>query len=193
MTKQSAELISLTRQCKKCGEIKSASDFSKEKRNKSGFSCTCISCTNFMSRENYKNNKDSVSAKKKKWISENPEKMQKYRDNWDARNPEKRKLIRNQARKFAPKERTKHQSLKYKYGITLDMFMAIYHAQNGECAICKKEVGKFCKKTCVDHNHATGAVRGILCTACNFAIGALGEKEENLLSAISYLSKYRCD
>jgi len=43
----------------------------------------------------------------------------------------------------------------------------------------------------IDHNHKTGKLRGILCSLCNSAIGQLRESEDILLSAISYLSKYR--
>ena len=41
----------------------------------------------------------------------------------------------------------------------------------------------------IDHNHNTGKVRGLLCSQCNFGIGAFEEKEEIFQSAIKYLKE----
>jgi len=40
---------------------------------------------------------------------------------------------------------------------------------------------------CVDHDHVTLKVRGILCNKCNFAIGQLDDKISLLENAIIYL------
>jgi hypothetical protein len=60
--------------------------------------------------------------------------------------------------------------LKLKYSMTLadvDMLLA---KQDGKCAICKSD--KFNGPgPCIDHDHITGKIRGILCTNCNMAIG----------------------
>lgn len=40
---------------------------------------------------------------------------------------------------------------------------------------------------CVDHDHNTGRIRGILCRNCNVAIGYFKENTGNLKSAIAYL------
>lgn len=68
---------------------------------------------------------------------------------------------------------TKAQNLKYRYGITLERWQAMYDKQGGRCAICQRKA-----KLNVDHNHGcpngcTGArscgmcVRGLLCYDCN--------------------------
>lgn len=54
---------------------------------------------------------------------------------------------------------------------------AIYERQGGVCAICEKpetviRKGKLLPLS-VDHDHATGRVRGLLCNRCNTAIGKL--------------------
>ena len=58
----------------------------------------------------------------------------------------------------------------------------------------KEDIGatscKICKSThrlCIDHNHATGQIRGILCTKCNTAIGMFGEDIGRMNAAIEYL------
>jgi len=57
--------------------------------------------------------------------------------------------------------------------------------QQNKCAICGKEV-----KLLVDHNHATGQVRSLLCTGCNTMIGMAYESKDILLAAIAYLEKW---
>jgi hypothetical protein len=66
--------------------------------------------------------------------------------------------------------------------------------QNNRCAICLGEDPKGAKRAnvfVVDHDHKTGAVRGLLCHACNRAIGNLGDNIENFRRAIEYLSEVR--
>jgi hypothetical protein len=51
------------------------------------------------------------------------------------------------------------------YGITGDDYDALLKRQGGKCAICRARPKS--KRLAVDHNHATGAVRGLLCSRCN--------------------------
>ncbi len=65
---------------------------------------------------------------------------------------------------------------------------AMIAAQNGACLICCQPFGRARRRwPCVDHDHATGRIRGILCHACNIGIAKLGESVENLARAIEYL------
>lgn len=84
-------------------------------------------------------------------------------------------------------------NLRRKYGMTREMRDAVLSAQDHRCAICKINLdgSKPKLRGCIDHCHVTGKVRGILCGTCNSAIGLLNDSEQNLLSAVSYLSKYR--
>lgn len=80
----------------------------------------------------------------------------------------------------------KHR-LKKKYGMTEQEYVKLLHKQGGVCAICFKPP---CDELlCVDHNHETGKVRGLLHRSCNAAIGLLKEDIDNLESAIRYLKK----
>lgn len=56
-------------------------------------------------------------------------------------------------------------------------------AQQGCCAICGRETD-----LCADHDHQTGAVRGLLCRSCNVGIGFLGDTLEGVQRAVSYLN-----
>lgn len=85
------------------------------------------------------------------------------------------------------------QYLKRTYGLTFDQYIDLYLSQGGKCAICK--VHGFYEepytrlKLCVDHNHETGKVRGMLCTCCNTAIGSFKEDISILEKAIEYLKE----
>lgn len=71
-------------------------------------------------------------------------------------------------------------------GITEEQYEQMRQAQGYACAICRlvpEEV------LFIDHDHATGVVRGLLCRGCNSGIGMLKDKAEFLSAAITYLTK----
>lgn len=77
--------------------------------------------------------------------------------------------------------------LKHSYGITPAQWDAILAAQGGGCAICGTKQGNKRTRLHLDHNHATKAVRGLLCGPCNVLIGMAQEHRERLDQAIAYL------
>jgi len=87
------------------------------------------------------------------------------------------------------KKQVRSSKLKIKYGIDLKQFDDMKSAQNNKCAICNSEFIDP-KYTCVDHNHATGTVREILCGHCNTMLGLAKENTKTLKSAIMYLNKH---
>ncbi len=70
------------------------------------------------------------------------------------------------------------------YGLTLEQFQAMETEQRGCCAICRK-IPK--ERLHVDHCHESGRIRGLLCRACNSAIGYLGDDPELVDRAAAYL------
>lgn len=80
------------------------------------------------------------------------------------------------------------------YGLTREQYEAIEVAQQGLCAICEQpETAVYKDVLCrlvVDHDHATNKVRGLLCRACNLAVGNFRDDPERLLKAIAYLRKH---
>ena len=76
------------------------------------------------------------------------------------------------------------------YGVDADQYQAMLEAQGGVCKICgslPNPAGAPATRTlAVDHDHVTGVVRGLLCHACNKAIGFLSTVEL-LESATRYL------
>jgi len=72
--------------------------------------------------------------------------------------------------------------LKRTYGITPSDYMELWCSQGGKCAICDRA-----KKLVVDHDHKTGDIRGLLCTAHNRALGNFQDNPEWLDRAAEYL------
>jgi len=58
-----------------------------------------------------------------------------------------------------------------------------------KCAICHKDIKIDARSTCVDHDHSTSKIRGILCRKCNLLLGHAEDNIEVLKSAITYLNK----
>lgn len=56
------------------------------------------------------------------------------------------------------------------YGITGQDYRDLLEFQAGSCALCRRATGKT-KRLAVDHDHATGLVRGLLCGTCNKILG----------------------
>jgi hypothetical protein len=77
-------------------------------------------------------------------------------------------------------ERTYH--LRRRYGITAEEADALLEAQGGLCAICKVAPAAH-----VDHDHATGAVRALLCFNCNGGLGQFKDNPEALHAAAYYV------
>lgn len=55
------------------------------------------------------------------------------------------------------------------YGIDVSTFERHLHEQDGRCGLCRQNM----KSPCIDHDHATGEVRGLLCHRCNLILGQI--------------------
>ena len=98
-------------------------------------------------------------------------------------------------REFHKNNPTKQRDYKLNdlYGITLENYNTMLAQQHGVCKICgKPEKVKFngvTKSLAVDHCHKTGKVRGLLCQACNKALGLFNDDITILQNAINYLQE----
>lgn len=85
----------------------------------------------------------------------------------------------------------KDYHLKTQYNMTREDHNKLLVAQNHKCAICgidEKEAVK--QKLYVDHCHATGKVRELLCHSCNAGLGLFRDSIPVLAKAIAYLDKH---
>lgn len=76
----------------------------------------------------------------------------------------------------------RHYRLRQKYGITDEDADWLLRRQVGLCGVCSDRPGEH-----VDHDHATGAVRGIACTGCNSGMGQFGDDPTSLRRAADYV------
>jgi hypothetical protein len=72
------------------------------------------------------------------------------------------------------------------YGLSPQDYDAMLAEQEGVCAICKTRPDK---PLFVDHSHATGKVRGLLCRPCNFSLGFMRDDPRLTAAATKYLLK----
>jgi hypothetical protein len=73
-----------------------------------------------------------------------------------------------------------------KYGLTLDQYHAMLKAAAGRCPLCELP---FRETPCIDHDHTTGRVRGLLCRTCNRALGLFNDDPARLRAAADYLDR----
>lgn len=95
-----------------------------------------------------------------------------------------RQPVQNERRRGGPNRRS---NLLRRFGLTEDDYLQMLEAQGGRCAICGTDTPGTAGVFAVDHDHTTGAVRGLLCRGCNIGIGNLGDDVERLRRAIEYL------
>jgi hypothetical protein len=83
------------------------------------------------------------------------------------------------------------------YGVDATRYQEMLREQKGVCAICSQPEkitdnasGKS-KDLAIDHDHVTGAIRALLCSACNTAIGLFNDDEGLLAKAQTYVLYHR--
>jgi len=112
--------------------------------------------------------KDCAEAQKKAWRIANPV---EHKKRWKRGNA---------------KYRDRHH-LKYRFGITVEQFAILSTACDGICQICKQPESRKNRRLSLDHDHATGRLRGFICCRCNLLIGRATDDPELLERAAFYL------
>lgn len=124
----------------------------------------------------YAKHRDSLILKQRAYRRNNKESVLKQVKEYNRRNPETRKSA----------------ILKYEFGITIDDYYKLLELQNGGCAICgNQQTRKGVKYLAVDHDHASGTIRGLLCDRCNRGLGFFKDSPELLNRASAYLQRYK--
>ena len=64
------------------------------------------------------------------------------------------------------------RQLRLQYGLTEEDYWAMFERQGGVCCLCGREPSPK-RKLSVEHCHASGRVRGLVCITCNTALGVV--------------------
>lgn len=99
----------------------------------------------------------------------------KSQGEWAARNRDKRR------------EYAFRSGLKRKYGLTEETLQVLIQSQGGKCAVCRDVLRREKRGTHIDHDHVTGAIRGVLCVKCNAGLGQFRDSPEILRAAAQYI------
>jgi hypothetical protein len=91
------------------------------------------------------------------------------------------------------KDNVRKAQLKKLYNTTPGRYDELFEKQQGVCAICSESEKGSRDYLCIDHDHNTGFIRGLLCHDCNIGIGKLKDNIELLKSAIWYLEKSKSE
>ena len=132
-----------------------------------------------------KNREKERARQKERAMQEN---YQHYQKEYRERNREKAKQTTSD---WVKSDNGRNKTLLNKYGITLEQYDAMLIDQDYLCAICKQPEQMLHKekpkRLCVDHDHKTGKVRGLLCQRCNTTLGRYEDNPELMKNLISYL------
>ena len=79
-------------------------------------------------------------------------------------------------------------NLQRKYGLTPEGYVKLLVLQDRRCAICRRTREELQQDLVVDHDHATGEVRGLLCKSCNRFLGVIRDSTSWLQRALEYLT-----
>jgi hypothetical protein len=198
------------KRCTKCGVDKPLSAYGKRKGGSYGLHPLCKECQQPLDRARYEAKRDELLAAEQDDTSKvkrctncgvdkplsaygkqpggrlglHPRCKECRQAQERARYAEKREeiLAKQKANPNRKANRLRHERRK-KYGVTDDLLGVLTDHQDGRCAVC----GGAVEKLCIDHDHDTGVVRGLLCSPCNIGLGHLKDDPVRLLAAVEYL------
>jgi Recombination endonuclease VII len=93
-----------------------------------------------------------------------------YLRDWKKRNPDK---VRANAKV------SRRRYVLRQYGMTIADYAALFESQTGKCKICEIK-----SATCIDHDHDTGRIRGLVCRSCNTKLGWFDRNRERILEYV---------
>lgn len=193
--------MELTKRCYVCKQDKDRNEFAKANKARDGLQSSCKQCSNLRHqrlRDERRPNRvrqgayyilpeqkrcpkcgrtlpiDHFALREdgRRPVARCRECIQKVHQEWSDRNP----------------HASRYRNLKVKYGITREEYEELEKKQQGLCGICgKPERSNRSKYLSVDHNHTTGKVRGLLCFACNTALGKMEEDLERMQRMIQWV------
>ena len=162
----------MEKRCNVCGEVKLLEEFYRSAGMRDGHRNDCKTCNLAASAKRHRQNPEPARERARRWNRDNPERRLAYQ------------RTRRQLPEVKARQRDGH--LRRKFKLTTEQYEAMLAAQDGVCAVCGR-MPKLGKSLHVDHDHETGAVRGLVCFSCNSALGNLHEDESRISALLNYL------
>ncbi len=130
-------------------------------------------------------NHDKVLEQARKYHSKNRELILERERAWRKGN---REYVLNRSRKYRRKNRERYvgYALKRHYGMTLEQYRTLLQSQSRLCGICHCSLVGL-SRVCVDHDHGSNRIRGLLCNDCNLMLGYAQDSITRLQAGIVYL------
>ncbi len=148
--------------CRKCKADKPVDEFWTDRANPAGISRYCKICADLRRKESRQRKKDGTLKTRNKWPQKGTGEYELFRRNHE--------LIRT-------------------YGIDIIQYNNLFEAQGGCCGICSRHQSELKRPLDVDHDHNTGAIRGLLCSKCNTGVGLFHDRTYLLSRALNYLQR----
>jgi hypothetical protein len=83
--------------------------------------------------------------------------------------------------------------MRRKYDLSYEAWTKMFDAQKGLCLGCYRHQKDVKDTFCVDHDHITGKIRGLLCRQCNLVLGNAADNAETLRRLADYLDARKHD
>ena len=176
------------KKCSCCNKTKDSSCFNKHKKSRDGLNWKCKDCEKIYKHKYYLANKKVLKQYQVDYEVRNRKKVKVRRAMYYLRN---KKHIREMSKEYYFKhkamaaEYSRNCHLRQRYGMTWLDKIAMLASQDGYCCICKTKISM--EQACVDHDHKTNKVRGLLCNYCNHLLGHAKDNVNIWTSAIKYL------
>lgn len=184
--------------CKKCGTEKPLAEFAGDKGFTDGHKATCKACEKPIKQAWYQKNRAISIERAKQYRIDHPEwaktmnssaHRSEFSRSWRDRNPEKAQIL---ARRTSINRRFK------KHGLTQEQYISLLASQNNVCAACHETpVTSAVRNSAIafdnfviDHCHASGVVRGIVCNTCNVALGMIRDNPNTARKLAAYLEAF---
>lgn len=176
----------MTKLCCRCHSEKELPQFDINRGSKDGRTGVCKECRKQSYRARYAKNQGGIRDWQKNYRKSRPKDLlvmasaasrcRKYRGKLAAM-PNASEIVHAQSR----------VTILNRHGVSPKQYEAMHEMQGGKCAICG-HTNASGRKLAIDHCHATGETRSLLCSRCNCGLGQFMDSPELLAKAIDYLN-----
>jgi hypothetical protein len=153
-------------------------------------------------------NKDRVNEIARRYYLKNKKAINERSVAWRKNNPEAHKAIYERGKKKAKEsspekvkqqrkktyEKNKGKRLEKKYNLEPGGYEKMLEQQDNKCGICMIQFDVYKaahnRSFAVDHCHATGKTRGLLCHGCNLSLGYMQDSTTSISNSIQYLNQH---